>query len=842
MTTKLKDFIKIINLTTIFIVGVMVFVVFLFFNTQNTTKIENEYNSYQNSLKNLQIINKDFNAFFHNQRKVMNFDAIAKHTIQFQNILSMLKNSNIGGLQHKSLENNLKKVEKLFLRKKSLLEKFKSYNAISIYTYTSIIDLSSSIKNDKVFSRKEKDIVVKLIDNSIIDLFKLYYNLQIDAKPLYNNALKLGKLKKQTKDLRSFQIKIESSTKMLQKINDIKTKALKIPLEKEILILQKKSNIQYSAILKKQEKFLGYMFIIVFILLAILIYIYKITIKNKKELVSFKYAVENSDDSIIITDADRHITYANEAFTKNTGYTKEEALGQNPSMLKSGELPDEFYANLNSILDKGQKWSGDFINKTKNGEIYYEKSSITPMFSNKKLTGYLAIKLNISEYVKEKKKVEFLAYHDALTLLPNRRQLKKTISQALKNYETDNTMLYLLFLDLDGFKNINDTLGHDTGDFLLCEISKKIVKYLKEKNQVFRTGGDEFAILIYSNTHTSDCEKAAQDILELINEPIYLDEHTLRVGASIGISSFADTKDLITLLKYADIAMYQAKQNGKNRYVYYTKKLSNILAKKMETEEALKSAFKNDEFYMVYQPKYDLKTKKILSLEALIRWKNSDLGMVPPDYFIPIAEEMDVINTIGEFVFRKSCEDFIYFHKFIKDLQNISVNVSSSQLKDKNLLNNFKNIVKETGVSPQDIDIEITETHIMDNIEENIHILNDMRNYGFGIALDDFGTGYSSMNYLKKLPLTSLKIDKSFVDNICNDAKDLAIAKATISISRNFNCETIVAEGIETKEQEKLLLEIGVNQGQGYLFSKPKKKADFIEFLRKLSYSHPRPN
>lgn len=832
---KLKGSTRIINLTIILILGVMAFVLFLFFNIRSTIKIENGYNSYQNSLKNLQIIDRDFNAFFLNQRKILNFDSIAKQTIQFQNILSILKNSNTNRPYTKGLESSLEKVEKLFLRKKSFLEKFKAYSAISIYTYTSIIDLFDTIKNDKVFTKKEKYIVDKLIDDLLIDLFKLDYNFQINPKPIYDDVHKLEKLKKQTKELKSFKIKIVAYIKMLHKINDIETKALKIPLEKEILILENKSHIKYSAILKKQEKYLVYMFIVVSILLAILIYIYIMTIKNEKELISFRYAVENSDDSIVITDADRHITYVNEAFTKNTGYTKEEALGQNPSILKSGKLPDEFYANLNAILDKGQKWSGDFINKTKTGEIYYERSSITPMFLNKKLAGYLAIKLNISDYIKEQKKVEFLAYHDALTLLPNRRQLKETISQALKDYETNNTMLYLLFLDLDGFKNINDTLGHDSGDFLLCEISKKLAKYLKKENQVFRTGGDEFAILIYSNTHVCDYKKVAKDILDLINEPIYMDEHVLRVGASIGIASFADTKDLSSLLKYADIAMYQAKQNGKNRYIHYTKELSNILSKKMETEEALKSAFKNNEFYMVYQPKYDLKTKKILSLEALIRWESSVLGMVPPDYFIPIAEEMDIIHKIGQFTFRKSCEDIISFRKFSKDLQNISVNLSPSQLRDKSLLNCFKKIIKEMDISPQNIELEITETHIMNNIEDNIKILNDMRSYGFGIVMDDFGTGYSSMNYMKRLPITSIKIDKSFVDNICNDAKDLAIAKATISLARNFGYETIVAEGIETKEQEKLLLEIGANQGQGYLFSKPKKKEVLIEFLRKLS-------
>jgi len=824
-----KEFIKNIDLLTIFMLVLMGFIAMIFVYTQYVSSSEKKYTAYYNNLIKIKIINKDFDSFVSSQRKLINLDSIAKEIKQFQDTIVLLKNSNIYESYGAELKENLIEVERLFFKKRNLLEKFKSYNASSLYSISYIMSLSDAIKRDKIFS-EQKVYVDELLDSSLSDLFRIYLNMQINTSSLDNNILELEKLKKQTKELVAFQLNIKSAKKILKKIENIKIKVSKIELEKDILLLSNELDIKHRKIQKREEQIATYMSVSVFMLLAILMYVYTTSIKNKKELMSFRYAVENSDDTIVITDVDRRITYVNDAFAKNTGYTKKEALGQNPSILKSGDLPEEFYINLNSILDKGQKWCGDFINKTKNGEIYYEKSSITPMFLNNKLTGYLAIKLNITEYIKEQKKTEFLAYHDSLTLLPNRRQMKKTISEELKNIETNGNKLSLLFLDLDGFKNVNDTLGHDVGDLLLCDISNKLVKYSKKENSVFRTGGDEFAILLC--TSIDDSEKIAKDILNTINEQICINEHVLRIGASIGIARYTNTKEnLISLLKHADIAMYEAKQNGKNRYKYYTKNMSNAINKKMITEQALSTALENGEFYVVYQPKYSLETREIVSMEALIRWKNSDLGVVPPDYFIPIAENMNVINAIGEFVFTKACEDFMQINKISNAIQKVSINVSLSQLIEKNLLDTFKNIVETTGMSSHNIGIEVTETHIMHDIEENIKTLNAMRDYGFSVILDDFGTGYSSMSYLKKLPINNLKIDKSFIDNICTDKSDLEIVKATIAISKSFNYG-IVAEGIETKEQEALLFNMGVEFGQGYFFSKPKTKENLIKFIK----------
>jgi diguanylate cyclase (GGDEF)-like protein/PAS domain S-box-containing protein len=579
----------------------------------------------------------------------------------------------------------------------------------------------------------------------------------------------------------------------------------------------------------KEEKNQNIIFNIIFFLaglfLVVIFISYLRLLKLKEELISFKYAVENSDDSVVVTDKNRQITYVNEAFVKTTGYTKEEAYGKNPNILKSGKMPQEFYEDMNEILNRGEKWSGEFINKDKFGNIYYEQASITPMYLGGVLRGYLAIKLNITDYIKQKQEVEFLAYHDSLTKLSNRYSMKKELE---KVFSLGTIGLDLMFLDLDGFKFINDTLGHNIGDILLKKIALRLKNSVSKTDLVFRTGGDEFAVIVRYTSKVSHSAKLAYKIIDEINRTIVIGKHKLKVGISIGIAKYSKERDdLTSLLKHADIAMYEAKLKGKNRFKFYTKKLALRLQKKMQTERLLENAINNGEMYVVYQPKYELNSKKIIGFEALLRWDSSELGSVSPAYFIPIAESLSIIHDIGSFVFKKACGDFKELKKVYKDLKSISTNLSTSQLMNKNLLNEFKNITKELEIEPKNIALEITETNVMKNIKKSAEILNEMRNFGFEIELDDFGTGYSSMSYLKKLPISIIKIDKSFVDDILIDENDVKIIKAMILVSKSFGYKTI-AEGIENLAQENLLKNLGVDYGQGFYFSKPKRKEELI--------------
>jgi len=515
-----------------------------------------------------------------------------------------------------------------------------------------------------------------------------------------------------------------------------------------------------------------------------------------------------------MTDKNRRIIYVNESFEKVTGYKREEALGKDPSILKSGRLSSEFYNNMNEILNRGEKWTGEFINVNKYHEIYYETASITPIISDDEITGYLAIKLNITDYVRQQEKVEFLAYHDNLTLLPNRRSLEKKLNELISK-ATKNDKFAVLFLDLDGFKIINDSLGHDIGDLLLKEIAKRFQESLHSDNYVFRVGGDEFAIIIeYTNDNSNEIIKdIAKNIIKNINKNIVIKNNSLQVGCSIGIAKFPENgENLTNLLKHSDTAMYKAKQNGKNRFEFYTEDLSNSVHTRLNIEQSMSKGLKNGEFYLVYQPKYNLQTRKIFSVEALLRWKSSILGNIEPMNFISIAEETGFINQLGLFVFKKACEDFKYLQKET-NLEMISINVSTVQLMDSEFIKNLKDILFETKLNASNIGIEVTETFIIKNMEEILETLNELRKIGFKIIIDDFGTGYSSMQYLQKLPIDVIKIDKSFIDDLSSNNQE--IIKAIVAISKSFGYLT-VAEGIELKEQEENLLKLGVDLGQGY--------------------------
>lgn len=714
------------------------------------------------------------------------------------------------------------------------MEKFKSYNSTTLYSLIHIINMSNKIKDDIDTNIKNVKQLNPLINRSLYDFIELYLNQGVKGKTIYEN---LQKLKKQNRIVNNPQIaiflaQIEESMNKIIHAGSIKSKAIAIPIDAEISALNSAFNTKHRELMSYNERVLYIILFISILLIFILFYTYMKSLKIKQELLSFRHTVENSDNSIVITDKDRRITYVNDTFVKMPGFTKKEVLGQNPRIFKSGKLPKEFYDNMNAVLNKRQKWFGEFINKKKNGEIYYEKSSITPIINNDKLIGYLAIKLDVTDYINQQQKLEFLVYHDSLTSLLNRLSLNMMLIEEKQKIRQDHHSLSLLFIDLDDFKSINDTLGYEIGDEVLKKIATMLKIYIKEYGIVFRTGGDEFAILLSYKIDNSI--KTASDILQMLNEPIFIDGISLKIGVSIGIARYTKEKDISVLIKNADMALHRAKRNGKNQYFIFNKQLSDEVHKKWEIEQALSNALKNHEFYVVYQPKYDLLTKKFSSLEALIRWENDKLGMIPPDYFIPIAEDLSLIHEIGKFVFMKSCEDFVEFKKYYPKLQSVSINVSASQLINKNLAKDFQNIMKNYDIAPSNIGIEVTETHIMHDVDENIISLQEMKNLGFQILLDDFGTGYSSMSYLKKLPIEVLKIDKSFVDNICTDINDVNIIKATVAISKSLGYKTI-AEGVETKEQEDILLDLGVDYAQGYLFSKPKTKKELIDFMKNLS-------
>ena len=801
---------------------IIVTALFIYNINQTNEKIKN-FNFYYNNVVKLKILYNEFNSFVNTKATFINYDSLISKMETTEKLINALNKEEFYKNFSEDLKLSIEVLDSEWKKKVEDIERFKSVNASIVGSINYILSLSSKVKLDYM-SKNPNDILI--IDDAISSIFRLFVNDK-DGNSLYikdhiSNLEKLA-LKYNNSDIDFLTKRVNSLLMNLKKLNRIEQDYFSFDLRIVLDSLDKKLDDINQVNISKQKKLSFLLFISSTVLLLIFVYVYIKSIKTKDELIAFRYAVENSYNAIVLTDKNRLIKYVNEAFEKATGYSKKEAIGQNPRILKSGSLPREFYDNMNEILDRREKWTGEFINKNKDGEIYYENASITPIIIDNDLKGYLAIKLNVSDYIKEKEKVEFLAYHDSLTLLLNRRALQRDIVEVLNDCKTNNKKFTILFIDLDGFKFINDGLGHDIGDILLKEIAYRLANTLAQKHNAYRLGGDEFAI-IFEYKHVKEIEESARNIIKKVNEKIFINKHSLHVGCSIGIAKYpVDGEDYSSLMKHSDTAMYKAKQNGKNRYEFYTKDLTNIVSRRFEIEQALAVGLKNHEFYVVYQPKYSLKTKKIYSVEALLRWNSSTLGNVTPDQFIPIAEEIGFIYELGLFVFKRACEDFVSLKEKL-GLEMISINVSVIQLMQDDFMDKIENILTETKVDSNQIGIELTETYLIKNVEDILDILIVMRRLGFKILIDDFGTGYSSLKYLQQLPIDILKIDKSFVKNLTKNNND--IVKAIVAISKSFGFITI-AEGVETKEQEELLIELDVDIAQGYLYSKPKRLIEF---------------
>lgn len=912
------------------------------------------YDKYKNSLTNLRIIDKDFNNFFNEKEKFINFDEIVKKTYNFEDTFNTLKDSKISLEFGEIFDTKLDEINELYLEKLKLIEKFKSRQATILNSIHYLFDLNLTFQEDELLDLNLKN----KLNNIIFILIQNYIGINNNNQIL---LLNLEYLKNYANG--SNNDNLIYLYKHAKKVLEIKKESVEIYNESKLIKLENKIN-QTSNLLEKyhdNELFNQLIIALLFFVISIIMIIFLIksylsTIKIRNELQAFKYAVQHSDNSVVLTDANRKILYVNEIFESNSGYSKGEVLGNKPKVLQSGLTPQSRYEQLDKNLEKGQKWEGEFINRRKDGSIFYEKASIVPIFLDGKVINYLAIKLDITKYIKQQEelkesaivfentqegilvtdsqgyilsvnkayedisgytkkeligtqpnilnsklhddkfyanvfaslnkkgiykgkvldkskdgktiptwlnitavkdnngkiikyisihtnlqeiidsqeKADYLEYHDSLTSLPNRFMLEEHLKHVIEISKRNNYEMALLFIDLDRFKMINDTLGHEIGDRLLKEVSLKIKSVLRQTDMLARMGGDEFVVVVESAKNKNSAAFICDKILEVVKTPIKIGKYKLNTSASIGVAMYPqDGEDITTLIKNADTAMYHAKKQGKDTFEYYDKQLSIDVHDQLQIEQELKKAILDNELYLNYQAQYDLKTGKTCSFEALVRWQSKLLGFVSPASFIPIAEDTGLIIDIGNFVFKKACEDFKKFKAIDNSLQFIAINVSSVQFRDENFIKNVKNIIKEVDINPNSIEIEITERYIMDFNDSTMNILNELKSLGFRMSIDDFGTGYSSMSYLTKLPVETIKVDKSFIDYIPNDNNNLQIAKAIIALAKSLGYKTI-AEGIEYKEQEDVLKTLNCDIGQGYLFAKPKKYEDVIIDLQNL--------
>jgi diguanylate cyclase (GGDEF)-like protein/PAS domain S-box-containing protein len=431
-------------------------------------------------------------------------------------------------------------------------------------------------------------------------------------------------------------------------------------------------------------------------------------------------------------------------------------------------------------------------------------------------------------------RINYLATHDALTDLPNRSLFNARFSHALKRSSSTNNLVAVLFLDLDHFKNINDTLGHDVGDYLLIKVTERIKNCLRSSDTLARLGGDEFIILLEDITD-KQIVKVATKLCESFILPFYLNSRDVFITTSIGISIYpTDGTDMKILLKNADMAIYRAKEKGRNTFEFYTPEMNEKILKKLNIETNLRNAMDKKELFLNYQPVIDVHTHKIISLETLLRWQHSHLGLISPAEFIPVAEEIGLIVAIGEWVLRQACLQIIAWQEagIFPDGMRLSVNLSARQFKERNLVKMISNILTETGLSGECLTLELTESLIMHDIDYNIKVINSLKEMGIAISLDDFGTGYSSLNYLRRFPIDIVKIDQSFVRDIIKNADDASIVTAIIAMAHSLKMK-VVAEGVETAGQYALLKERGCDEIQGYFISKALSAVKLVEFLAK---------
>ncbi|GAB6044871.1 hypothetical protein JCM11957_04690 [Caminibacter profundus] len=472
-----------------------------------------------------------------------------------------------------------------------------------------------------------------------------------------------------------------------------------------------------------------------------------------------------------------------------------------------------------------------------NNKVYYIKTQGKCIKSKDKKT-IIGVSLDITEEIKKQEKIEFLAYHDTLTTLPNRVYLKEHLSMLAKLANRNNEKFAILYLDLDNFKMVNDTFGHESGDKLLIEVSKKIKEILRESDILSRIGGDEFIIVLYDISSKKVVEKVVDKIKKVLQEPFYIKDSKIYVTFSIGGAIFPDdSKNIDELLQYADIAMYESKNNGKNTFTFISDKLKYYINDYYQIVTDLKDALKkDDEIVLYFQPKIDIVNKKVQGAEGLIRWNHPKRGLLTPFHFISYAEKSGLISQIDRYVIKKAIETLKNWEKdeLLKDM-HLAVNISANEFRQQDFVSNLRKLVDEYKIDPSKLEIEITETLSMQNFAYAVGVLEEVKRLGVKIALDDFGTGYSSLNYLKKLPFDILKIDQTFIRDLEKDNDDLLITKMIIEISKILN-KVNVAEGVENKELLKIVSELGCQYVQGYYFAKPLENKEFFEYVKNFDF------
>jgi diguanylate cyclase (GGDEF)-like protein/PAS domain S-box-containing protein len=541
---------------------------------------------------------------------------------------------------------------------------------------------------------------------------------------------------------------------------------------------------------------------------------------------------ESTTEGVFITDSMGEILEINRAFTQITGYGPEEAIGKTPNLLRSGRHDESFYRRLWDALGEEGRWQGEVWNRRKNGEIYPQWLSISRVQNEPGETlNYVAVFSDISSLRHSQEQLEYLAHHDPLTDLPNRLLFTARLEHALATVMRRHKQLAVLFLDLDRFKIVNDSLGHSVGDKVLKRVAHRLASVVRHEDTVARLGGDEFIVLLEDLASASGASEVAEKLIHALEEPFSTDGHDLFLSVSVGISLAPDDgRDVDTLVRNADTAMYKAKSTGRGTYQFYESHLTATAFERVVLESHLRRALERQEFRLAYQPQVHMPSGRIVGAEALLRWEHPDMGLVMPDRFLPLLEESGLILPVGEWILDTACRQAARWRAAGLQLERLAVNLAGIQIERYGLEDVIQRLLEETGLEPSVLEIEITENLFMQDPERVVQVLDRLRALGVQIAIDDFGTGYSSLAYLKRLPIDKLKIDRSFIRDIPGDTDDEAITRAIIGLARTLRLN-VIAEGVENQAMVEFLTKEGCDLAQGFRYGAPMDAATFATLL-----------
>lgn len=550
---------------------------------------------------------------------------------------------------------------------------------------------------------------------------------------------------------------------------------------------------------------------------------------------------DRNQDAILVSDSSNVIIDVNRAFEIITGFPRDEIIGKTPRVLKSGKHDSLFYHEMWKAIENSGEWSGEIWDRRKNGEMYPKWLNIYTVPNKRDVHYYVAMFTDLSKARETNQKIEFLAHYNPITELPNLNMLMQRLPENMKFASRDRHMLAVLYFDIDRFKNINETKGFEIGNVILKEIARRVRSQLRETDAVYHIGGDEFIIIMNFVTTLRAVSLKADLLRQISSEPITAAGEEFYLSVSIGISIYPDdASDHQDLLNCANIALGHAKTEGKNNFQFFSENLNNKIKQKLTIENRLRKALDRNELEVFYQPRVKTKTGEISGMEALLRWNSPDLGSISPAVFIPLAEESDLINNIGEWTLFTACNHMVRWQKEVHNPIRLSVNFSVRQFHDPSILSMVKGVLDFTKYNPQNLEIEITESFFLEFQDEMLQILYRLKNLGIKISIDDFGTGYSSLNYLKRFPVDVIKIDRSFIKDIGKDGEAESIVSAILAMALQLGI-SVTAEGVETPEQLAFLQKHNCEEVQGYLFSSP---LDFINFKKYIdsplsSRSHP---